>query len=484
MIDGQEYFVCHYPGYLGGHFGYTNWDNNKGNFLKLIPQAANAIEPSSTSIWTIDTALVRFATGLQLGGITYTMWSSNNPSYTLVTSSGNGFKYQGDLSRDKDHQNLCDVVFVVPTNRGDKVTSFDPNNTMGRGTKFDGEKGYGFLGLPYREVYWLDIPRNNNPVAYTNASLIGFNTTLSNYKYSNNAETAKPGQALYSFADTKHQPTKRTIFRLYVLNESVTSSCPDSYFFAYDEQDYKRYRKGPGDKDHPKWTEKDSTDAKKIYTIDRLVCMDSIPGTPYYYSDWMNVPEPDSTYYYVGYKNKYCHIDRGDAFNSQFKKIETLPIHYLGLPAPRGAYGRMIVDTTQTDKQNLDVAFGPGGYFLRTNTGRNIRLRPNADGTVWTCEEMWHITAAYAALTIKATMFTGSEFSETDPGADIPGWSVMVRGTDVPVVGGRQIGDCDGWARIHINSTEPNGAIEFVPANPSRHIHYDNNSYVGETLPD
>ena len=196
----------------------------------------------------------------------------------------------------------------------------------------------------------------------------------------------------------------------------------------------------------------------------------------------MNVPMSDSTYYYVGYKNKYCHTDQGDAFNSQFKQIDTLKIHYLGLPAPRGAYGQMMVDTTQTDKQNLGVEFQPGGYFLRTNTGRNIQLRPSDDYKTWTCEEMWHITAAYAALTIKATMFTGSEYDEHDEGADIPGWSEMVSGTDVPVVGGGSIIDCDGWARIHVDSKDPNGHLEFVPANPDRHIHYNNNGCTGDTI--
>ena len=476
-----EYFVCHYPGYTGGHFNYYNWDDKgSGNILKLIPQDAGATEPATPSIWSIDDPkpFKSGGTTYTFDGIGYTMWSSNpgGDPYTLVCSPGNSFKYQGYLTREQDHANICNAIFVVPTDRGDKVETFDPNNTMGRGTKFNGAKGYGFLGMPYREVYWLDIPRgNSNPMAYTNASVVSFNTTLSDYKYSSNAETAKPGQAMYAFADNKHKPTKRTIFRLYVLDEPVTSTCADSYFFAYDEQDYVRYYA---------WDKKNYTSWRKTYTIDRLVCMERQGDTKYYVSDWMSVPESDSTYYYVGYQNKYCHTDQGDAFNSQFKQIDTLKIWHLGLKAPRGAYGRMIVDTTQTSKQNLDVAFTPGGYFLQTNTGRNIQLRPNADGTVWTCEEMWHITAEYAALTIKATMFTGSEYSATDPGADIPGWSVMVRGTDVPVVGGGDIVGMDGWARIYVNNSAPNGAIEFVPANPDRHIHYDNNGCVGDTIAD
>ena len=487
--DGEEYFVCHYPSQTGGYFGYTNWDSDKGNFLKLIPQAADATEPASPSIWTIDDPVTFLYSGknYQLDGIAYTMWSTNpgGDSYTLLTSSGNSYKYQGDLTRETNNANICNAVFVAPTNRS-SVTSFDPNKTLGRDDadaqgRFNGEKGYGFLGLPYREVYWLDIPRGNAPVSYTNASVVGFNKTLSTIQYSNKEASAQPGQALYAFGNKdKHHATPRTIFRLYVLNDPLTSTCADSYYFAYDEQNYVNYNKNFNEKPE-KYT---YTTKKKIYTIDRLVCMERLGETKYYVSDYMFVPIPDSTYYYVGYKNKYCHTDRGDAFNSQFKKIETLPIHYLGLPAPRGAYGQMIVDTTQTGELNLGVEFQPGGYFLRTNTGRNIQLRPSDDYKTWTCEEMWHITAAYAALTIKATMFTGSEYDEHDEGADISGWSVPVVGTSVPVVGGGSIIDRDGWARIHIDNAAPNGAIEFVPANPDRHIHYNNNGCTGDTIAD
>ena len=491
MVNGEEYFVCHYPGYTGGYFGYTNWDSDKGNFLKLIPQAANATEPASTSIWSISDPVTFKFGGKEypVDGIAYTMWSSNpgGDPYTLLAGSGTSYKYLGDLTRETDNNNIFNAVFVAPTNRS-SVISFDPNRTLtakeGRTDqdsegRFNGEKGYGFLGLPYREVYWLDIPRGNAPVSYVNASVIGFNKTLNTIKYSSNESEAKPGQALYAFGNKpKHQPTPRTVFRLYVLNDPLTSTCADSYYFAYDEQDYKQYNK-----DFSK-TPATYTTKRKTYTIDRLVCMDSLPGTKYYVSDYMNVPESDSSYYYVGYKNKYCHKRDGDAFDSQFKQIDNLKIHYLGLPAPRGAYGQMMVDTTNTDEQNLGVEFQPGGYFLRTSTGRNIQLRPSDDYKTWTCEEMWHITAEWAALSIKATMFTGSEYSAEDPGADIPGWSVMVRGTEVPVVGERPIVDCDGWARIHIDDASPNGAIEFVPANPDRHIHYSNNGCEGDTIAD
>ena len=488
-----EYFVCHYPSYTGGYFGYTNWDSNKGNFLKLVPQDADATEPATPSIWSIDDPVpFRHSSSGELypmDGIAYTMWSTNpgGDSYTLLTSSGNSYKYQGDLTRENDNKNICNAVFVVPTNRS-TVTTFDPNRRLtaleGRTDqdaqgRFNGEKGYGFLGLPYREVYWLDIPRGNGPYSYINASLVGFNKTLSTIQYSNKEASARPGQALYAFGNKdKHHNTPRTIFRLYVLDDPLTSTCADSYFFAYDEQDYKQYNKNFA------VTPATYTTKKKTYTIDRLVCMERLGETEYYVSDFMNVPMSDSTYYYVGYKNLYCHTDRGDAFNSQFKQIDTLKIYYLGLPAPRGAYGQMIVDTTQTSKQNLGVEFQPGGYFLRTNTGRNIRLIPSDDNKTWTCEEMWHITAAYAALTVKATMFTGTEYNAQDPGADIPDWSVMVPGTSVPVVGGGSIIDRDGWARIHVDSKDPNGHLEFVPANPDRHIHYNNNGCEGDTIAD
>ena len=489
--DGEEFFVCHYPGYTtGSYFGYTDWDGGKGNFLKLVPQAADATEPASPSIWTIDDPVTFLYSGKNypLDGIAYTMWSTNpnGDSYTLLTSSGNSYKYQGDLTRERNNANICNAVFVVPTNRS-TVTTFDPNRRLytleGRTEdaqgRFNGEKGYGFLGLPYREVYWLDIPRGNAPVSYTNASLVGFNKTLNSITYSNGDGTARPGQALYAFGNKdKHHNTPRTIFRLYVLNDPLTSTCADSYYFAYDEQDFKQYNKNFA------VTPATYTTKKKTYTIDRLVCMERLGETEYYVSDYMNVPMSDSTYYYVGYQNKYCHTDQGDAFNSQFKQIDTLKIHYLGLKAPRGAYGQMMVDATQTGKQNLGVEFQPGGYFLRTNTGRNIQLRPSDDYKTWTCEEMWHITAEWAALSIKATMFTGSEYDEHDEGADIPDWSVPVVGTSVPVVGGGSIINRDGWARIHIDSKDLNGHIEFVPANPTRHIHYDNNGCAGDTIAD
>ena len=222
-----EYFVCHYPGYTGGHFNYYNWDDNKsGNILKLIPQGAGATEPSTSSIWTIDEPVSFRTSGGTIypwEGIAYTMWSTNpgGSSYTLVCTPGNSFKYQGYLTRQQDHANICNAIFVVPTDRGDKVETFDPNNTMGRGTKFNGEKGYGFLGLPYREVYWLDIPRGNAPLSYTNASVVSFNTTLSNYSYGG-GNTAKPGQAMSACIQLVIDLFDRSIKVLYIMKRQRT----------------------------------------------------------------------------------------------------------------------------------------------------------------------------------------------------------------------------------------------------------------------
>ena len=492
--SGEEFFVCHYPSSTGGYFSYTNWDGNKGNFLKLIPQDADATEPASPSIWTIDDP-VPFRNSSSgalytIDGIAYTMWSTNpnGDSYTLRTSDGNSFRFQGDLTSEANNANICNAVFVVPTIRS-TVTTFDPNKTLttleGRTQdaqgRLNGEKGYGFLGLPYREVYWLDIPRGNGPYSYTNASLVGFNKTLSTIPYSNKEASARPGQALYAFGNKdKHHATPRTVFRLYVLNDPLTSTCADSYYFAYDEQDYKQYNKNFA------VTPATYTTKKKTYTIDRLVCMERIGTTNSYQTDFMYVPVPDSTYYYVGYDNHYCHGDLGaNNASSQFTKIRELPLEYMDtLKAPAGACGRMVVEDATSSADNLNVVFRPAGVFLRTNSGRNVRLQPNADSTVWTSEEMWHITDAYSKLEIKATLFSGPKYSDADPGVDVPHWSEMVKGTEVTVVGGGSVVDNYGWARIYTTSQEKNGNLEFVPANPDRHIHYDNNGFVGAQIPD
>ena len=107
---GEEFFVSHYSSYTGGWFGYTK---AMGNTLKLIPQSADATEPSATSIWTIDTALVRplneqMSADPRYPAICYTMWS--NDGYTLQLN-GN-YMTQGAMTNNKNHTNTVDVVFV------------------------------------------------------------------------------------------------------------------------------------------------------------------------------------------------------------------------------------------------------------------------------------------------------------------------------------------------------------------------------------
>ena len=477
---GEEFFVSNYTRYTGGYYNYGS-----GTYMKLLP----ATEITEMNEWSVGAPLARG--NKALGGIAYTIW---NDGKTLKTSDS--FKFLGDLTDNYADAKACDVVFVIPTERGVPVvsrtpgpnpTSFDPNGTLGRGTDpFNGRMGTGFLGMTYREVYMLQIPKANSPQSYTNAGLVTFNTTLSTWKLTSGAGDIVKGKAAYAYADKKHDPTPRTIFRLYLLDNPM-SSC-SSYFFATDEQDYKRYRMN---ENNPQKST-DSTAIKKIYTMDRMTCMSRQGSTQYYRTDLMRVPEPDSTYYYVGYNNAYKD-DTGESMGSEgahsmFTKIRELPI--FGLPstfkAPAGTWGRMVVDTTSA-LDNLDVRFKPAGYFCKISTGTNVQMRPNADSTIWTCEEMWHITDAYAGLQIKATMFSGPEYSPTDEGIDIPGWSVFVTGNTVPLASDHTKtveGGMDGWARIYTDSSQINGYMEFILANPRYHIHYDNNGLLGIQVPD
>ena len=475
--QGEEFFVCDYTDYTGGRFNYTS-----GHTLKLIPQNHLATEPSETSIWTVKDTLTRTATKC-LGGVPgtyYTMWSK--AGYTLYLDGK--FKTQGKLNTKTDDY-AADVVFVVPTKQA--TASFDPNNTLGKGGKFSAKKGIGFLGMPYREVYWLDIPKGNSPSSYTNASVVGFNTTLASFDYAiegSKKETAKPGQALYSFADNKHKPTPRTLFRLYVLDETTVSSCPESnYYFAYSQRFWARYRKV--EKDLDKLGPGDSTTLASFLTMDRLHCMDSIPGTTYYQTDWMTVPELDSCRYYVGYKNHFARTTGENIapFNAQYTFFEELPLQHMpGLKAPKGAFGRMMADTTKTGEYNLGVFFRPAGVFLKVSTGRNVQMHPEPGDTSWISNEMWHVTEQYAGYTYKATLYSGPEFSATDPGFDIGGWSVEQKGDTVPVVGGGSIVGRDGWCRVYVNKNKHNGGLEFVPADASKWVKYNNNGNFGDTI--
>ncbi len=490
MIDGTEYFVCHYDGYTGGRFGY----NNKGNFLKLIPQDPGATKPAETSVWQIDTALTRIkgGTNYALGGISYTMWSSTH--YTLFTGNSS-FKLEGNLSNDVKNNNLCDVVFCVPT--VEALTNMDPNGTLnashtaegrnrGTGDKswaFDGKTGTGFAGMTYREVYMFDIPRTNDPNAYNNAALVCFNTTT-NAVTTNAGNSVPKGRTTYAYRDAKHSYTQRTIFRLYILNDPFVTA-PKKYFFAWNEQNYLKYRQSNA--------MTDSTSARKIYTTDHWYPMARVEAKQYHQTQGMRIPKSDSTYYYVGYDNAYhTAADMGSGSPkaaSLFTPIQTLRVRALKgkgtyIP-PRDAFGYIAIDTTLSEN-NLGAAFEPAGYFLKVSSGKNVRLVPNSDRTIWTSEEMWYIDSERIDLQVKATLFTGPEFSETDPGADIQNWSQMVDGHLVPVAGhvGMTAEGQYGWPRIYADSAKTNGKMEFVLANTTRHIHYDNNGFLGADLPD
>lgn len=474
--DGEEFFVSNYNRYSGGYYDYT-----AGSFMKLLP----ATEVTEMNEWSVGAPLDRG--NKALGGIVYTIW---NDGKTLKTKEK--FKFLGDLTSSYTDGEACDVVFVIPTERGvpdvtrspgPAPTSFDPNGTLGRGTMpFNGRMGTGFLGMTYREVYMFDIPKANGPQSYTNAALVTFNTTLGNKTWS--AGTIAKGHAAYAFADKKHDPTTRTLFRLYLLDNPM-NSC-SSYFFATDEQDYTRYRKNE-DRLPSSQIAADSTAFRKIYTMDRLMCMSPADEEHCIQTDYMRVPDSDSTYYYVGYNNKYKD-DSGESMGtsgakSRFTKIRELPI--FGLPstfkAPAGAIGRMVADTT-SEVDNLNVKFDPAGYFLKVQTGKNVRMH-KTDKNEWTSEEMWTITGDWAKLHIKTMLMTGSTFSESDPGAAVEGWTKWVRGDSVPTSTGESVVGLSGYAQITTNSTDSNGHMVFILADQRKWIRYDNNGFTGLEMP-
>ena len=478
VVNGKEYFVCNYNRYTGGDFKYAS-----GLYLKLIPQAADATKPSDMSIWTVGAPLNRVIGGknYDLGGHVYTIW---NDGKTLKTFDD--FKFLGDLTSDYNDSKAVDVVFVVPTDQESR-TSFDPNRTLysvyGRTDqaadgKINGKMGKGFLGMTYREVYMLDIPKQNSPISYTNASLVTFNTRDKQQSWSQGQIKCDPGHAAYAYADNKHKPTHRTLFRLYLLD--MPFNYCDSYFFATDIQDFKNYRSSkelPGD----------STAKKKIYTIDWMNPMTAVDkaSSTLYKTENMYVPTNDSTYYYVGYNNDYRDdpetMGAGGA-HSRFEKIRTLPL--LNLPsfkAPADAYGKMVVDTTSSDA-NLGVKFEPAGYFLKVSTGTNVRMHKIDDNT-WRSEEMWTITGEYAALHIKTMLMTGPQFREDDPGAAVEGWTKWVRGDSVPTSTGGEIAGLSGYAQITVNNTDSNGHMVFILADQTKWIRYDNNGFMGLEMP-
>ena len=471
--DGEEFFVSNYNRYTDGYYGYS-----AGSFMKLLP----APEITEMNEWSVGAPLNRG--NKALGGIVYTIW---NDGKTLKTRDD--FKFLGDLTDNYADAKACDVVFVIPTERGVPtvdgragLSSFDPSNTLGRGkAPFNSAMGTGFLGMTYREVYMFEIPKANSPQSYTNAGLVTFNTTLSTWKLSSGAGDIAKGKAAYAYADSKHDKTPRTIFRLYLLDDPI-NSC-SSYFFATDEQDDVRYRKN---ENNPQKSS-DSTAVKTIYTMDRLMCMSRRGSTEYYETDLMRLPKQNNVYYYVGYNNEYKD-DEGESMgtsgaHSEFTKIRELPMKDLsGFKAPAGAYGQMVVDTTSA-ADNLGVGFEPVGYFLKIKeTGKNIRLHKTGDNT-WTCEEMWTISDYYASLHIRTMLMTGSEFREDDEGAPVEGWSKWVRGDSVPTSDGKSIVDKSGYAQITVNNTDSNGHMVFILGDNTKWIRYDNNGFMGLEMP-
>ena len=515
---GEEFFVGNYNRYTGGdYFTYA-----AGSFLKLMPQANGATIPSDMTIWQVDTAITRVDANniaksgknknYALGGVSYTMW---NDGKTVRTNGKDLWKFFGDLTGDIRNDSICDVVFVIPT-INPITSSFDPGKTLSgsrtdRGTpartdqeadgRFNSKTGIGFAGMAYREVYWLEIPRFNGPVSYTNAAIVTFNTTKKAITWSAIKQSVASGRAGYAYAQESgkpHNSTARTVFRLYLLDRQFVKY--PSYIFATDEQNFRKYRttndvnKIPGD----------STTGKKTYSVDWMYPMYREGTSTIYKTDWMNVPTDDSTFYYVGKDNTYVNSTEEDvkkqlnpAANttavSLFKNIDTLRVYPLKnlvsaagkpFPAPAGAYGKMVVDTTDTH-QNLSVAFEPKGYFLKVSTGKNVRMKQDpSDPNIWMSEEMWTISDAYNLLSIKATLMTGSEFSETDPGADIEGWSVMQPGTVLKDQHGEPVLHKSGWARIHVNEADTNGNIVLYIADKTKWIHYDNNDFLGTQIPD
>lgn len=475
---GEEFFVINYNRYTGGHFNYK-----AGLKLKLAPQDEDATEPSDMSIWSAGAPLARGK--YDLGGTIYTIW---NDGKTLKTA--NDFQFLGDLTSDYNDKKATDVVFVVPTDQESR-TSFDPNKTLrevfnrkdqdASSGKINGKIGRGFLGMTYREVFMLNVPPNSNPISYTNASLVTFNTTDTQKSWSNGQIKCDPGHAAYAFADDKHKATHRMLFRLYLLDKPF-NYC-SSYYFATDEQDVKSYRAVSDPKSASDWTT-----PKKIYTIDWMNPMTAVDkaSSELYKTDFMTVPANDSTYYYVGYNNDYRtgaeSLGTGDA-KSQFEKIRTLPMKDLtDKYAPAGAYGQMVVDTTVSDP-NLGVKFEPAGYFLKIKErGTNVRMHKTGDYT-WLSEEMWTITGEWSLLHIRTMLMTGSDFNANDPGAPVEGWSKWVRGDSVPVSGGGIIAGVSGYAQITVNNTDSNGHMEFIQADKTKWIQYHNNGFMGMEMP-
>lgn len=489
VIGGTEYFVCDYYGYTGGTFKYAT-----GDFLKLVPRNDDGTPPDG-SLWTIgkplqhvtsDNTKYDLVTGMD--GIVYTMWSvvgEGEVSKTLATNKGSDYILKdGGYLTDKEKSSvgyLCNVAFAIPTVRS--RANMDPQNKMGRGYPFDGQMGVDEKGEVWREVYWFHKSRRNSPYSYASFGLTAFNTGN--------------GKAYQINGKTSGQNLMRMLFRLYIVKDNPFVTCPDSYFFAQDEQNYLKFVKFTA----LPITSTDSTTARKIYTHDLFHRMTRIGTTTYYQTEPYIIPQTDSAYFYVGKNNEFYSSVKGESLGSStdpkslsaFTKIGQLRIRHLadkttasGDPfiAPKGACGRIVVDTT-SGSNNLGATFDPVGYFFRTSSGVNVPMT-QVDDSTWITSVMWHIADDYMRLKGIVLLYSGTTFSSTDQGVKIAGWSDSIAATDIPVYGhsGWTAKNQSGWARIHTNRSTLNGGIEFVLANTGgNYIEYSNNGHFGVELP-
>ncbi|MBR4432356.1 MAG: hypothetical protein IKS76_04030 [Paludibacteraceae bacterium] len=489
MIGGVEYFVCDYSEYDGGKFKYSN--DPTGDYLKLIPRNGDGTPPPG-SLWSVGDPLARKVNSTSynlvdgMDGILYTMWSvpesEGDVSKTLLTNSGSDFMLkEGGFLGNKEMSKpgyFCDVAFAIPTVRS--RVNMDPTNKLGRGYPFDGQMGVDEKGEVWREVYWFHKSRVNGPFSYAAFLLTAFNTGT--------------GKAYQINGKYKGRNDKRMLFRLYIVQDHPFETCPNSYFFAHDEQNYLRFLRFNALPINPE----DSTTARKIYTHDHQHCMEWTGDSSFYQTEGLyQIPASDSTFYYVGKKNKFysdradplAYISSGTTALSQFTKIRQLRIRHLAnestpFIAPAGAYGRIVIDTTSS-AANHGATFDPVGYFFRTSSGVNVPM-VQVDDTTWITATMWHIAGEYMNLKGIVKLYTGTSFSATDPGASIADWSDSVPARSIPVYGhpGWTAEGHKGWARIHTNRPDTNGGIEFVLADTlHNYIEYSNNGCFGTELP-
>lgn len=487
VINGKEYFVCDYQN-LPQNDPKNPFKYPTDSILKLLPRNSDGSYPSGSK-WKVGKPLANRKSNLNIvydlvtgiDGIVYTMWSDEER--TLVTEGDdytitNGKLRASDagLGTSNSGPGLCDVVFAIPTVQS--RTNMDPNNTLEKTYPFDGQMGVDTLGNVWREVYWFHKSRKNGPCSYAAFGLTAFSTGNGRAYQINGKKNGKSKQ--------------RMLFRLYIVGEHPFEFCPDSYFFAHDEQNYLKFLKFTS---LPINTKTDSTAARKIYTHEHMHRMERIGNTKYFQSSPYQIPTEDSTYFYIGKNNEYYSAAKGVSLGSAagaysaFTKIRQLRISHLAdadtpFIAPAKAYGRIVVDSTSAEN-NLGATFKPSGYFFKIINGRNVPMR-QVDDSTWITDEMWTIEGDYMLLSGKVMLYTQETFSEADPGADIAGWSKWQKATKIPVYNhpGMTAANQSGWARIHVNRTDSNGGIDFVLANTANHyIEYSNNGHFGEELP-